>query len=528
MNEFDFLKQQHVAGRISRRELLGRAAALGAGAAMLANLAAGVDAHAAETPRKGGHLRLGLAGGSTTDSLDPTTWNDSVNIDIGGGVYNALVEVDPHNKPVPELAESWEAKPGATVWIFNLRKGVTFHNGKTFDADDAVFSLNLHRGNSKSGAAGSFKEVADVKKLSPGQIQVTLSAGDADFPTVLTDYHVKMVPADTKDLGKGVGTGGYAIEHYDPGVRATGQRYPNYWKQGHAHPDSFEVTVINDVAARMAAMSSGQVDAVNRVDPKQAKLLKRNPRLGLVVADGGWHCLVSMLRTKPPFDNADMRKAMQYAFDRPQIVKTLFAGYGDAGNDHPISKSDAFYNAHIPQMAYDPDKAKFHAKQAGFDGTVLIQASDAAFAGAVDMATLMQASAKKAGIKIDVKREPADGFWDNVWLKGDCVTSYWGGRAAATQMLAVAYQSGAPWNESQYNNPKFDALLAQARAEVDYAKRKQLVGDLQSMLNGDPATIVLAFKNWIDAHNTKVGGHIPFALFDMNGGYILDDAWLKA
>ncbi len=516
-----------MAGRVSRRDFLGRAAALGASAAAIGTMVASVEAHAAETPRQGGTLRLGMAGGSTTDSLNPTTWTDTVNVDVGAAIYNALVKVDPKNKPIPELAESWEAKPGAAEWVFNLRKGVTFHDGKPFTADDAIFSINLHRGKSTSGAASLFKEVTDVKKLTDNQIHITLASGDADFPAVLTDYHAKVVPDGTTEF-KGNGTGGYIIEAYDPGVRATGKRNPNYWNHERAHVDAFDVTVINDTSARMNALISGQVDVTHRVDPKLAGLIKRKHGLELVVADGGWHTLISMMRDKAPFDNADLRHAMQYAVDRAQIVKTLFSGYGSLGNDHPISKSDIYFNSQLPQLTYDPDKAKFYAKKAGFTGTIVIQASDAAFTGAVDMATLMQATARKAGIKVEVKKEPADGFWENVWLKGSCVTSYWAGRTAATQMLAVAYASDAPWNESHYRNPKFDQLLRQARGELDEAKRRQMIWDLQAMLHNDAVNVVPAFKNWIDAHNTKVGGHIPYELFDLNGGYIIESAWLKA
>ncbi len=528
MSEFEFLKQQHNTGRISRRELLGRAAAAGATAAVLGTIVDSVEAHAAGTPRQGGTLRLGLGGGSTTDSVNPTTWTDSVMVDVGAGYYNALVEASPDNQPLPELAASWEAKPGAVEWVFNLQKGVQFHNGKTFDADDAIYSINLHRGQTKSGAAALYKEIADVKKLTSNQILITLVSGDADFPTVLTDYHSKVVPNGWTDWSKAMGTGGYTQEQYDPGVRATGKKFANYWRHDRAHFDGFDVTVINDDNARMSAMISGQVDGINRVDPKSANLLKRNKRLELVVAHGGWHTLLSMMQDRSPFDNADLRHAMQYAVDRTQLVKTLFSGYGAVGNDQPIPKSDAFCNNDLKQFAYDPDKAKFHLKKSGFTGTVVIDASDAAFNGAVDMATLIQASAAKAGIKVEVKKDPADGFWDNVWLKQDCVTSYWAGRTAATQMLSVAYASDAVWNESHYKNPKFDSLLAQAKAELDTAKRKAMVYECQAMLHESPATLIPAFRDWVDAHSTKVAGHTPHTLFDMDGGYIVDKAWFKA
>lgn len=528
MSELEFLQRQHREGRLSRREFLGRAAAAGATTAVLADLLAGVEAHAAATPQRGGTLRLGLGGGSTTDSVNPTTWNDSVNIDCGPAYYNALVQASPDNKPVPELAASWEAKPGAKEWVFNLQPGVEFHNGKTFDADDAIYSINLHRGKTTSGAAALYKEITDVKKLTPTQILITLASGDADFPTVLTDYHSKIVPNGWTDWSKAMGTGGYVQKQYDPGVRATGERFANYWRKDHANFDAFDITVINDTNARMSAMISGQVDAINRVDPKEANLLKRRKTLELVVAHGGWHTLVSMMHDRAPFDNAELRRALAYAIDRPQIVKTLFSGFGIVGNDQPIPRSDVYCNTALPQIAYDPDKARFHLKKSGYAGSVVIQASDAAFNGAVDMATLYQASAAKAGLKIDVKKEPADGFWDNVWLKGACVTSYWGGRTAATQMLSVAYASDAVWNESHYRDPKFDSLLAQAKAELDEAKRKQMIFELQAMLHDSPASIIPAFRDWVDAHSTKLAGHTPHTLFDMNGGYIIDSAWFKA
>ena len=529
MTELEYLQQQHIKGRISRRDFLGRAAALGAGAALLSSMVAGAEAYAAETPRAGGTLRIGLAGGSTTDSLDPGSYNDSVMIDTGHMLWNGLVEWAQDGKPVPELAESWDIKPGAAEWIFNIRKGVTFSNGKTLDADDVVYSLNMHRGNTKSGAAGPFKSVSDVKKLSPNQVQVTLAGGDADFAYVLTDYHVLIVPDGHTDWTKAIGTGGYILDKYEPGVRISAKRNPNYWKPDCAHVDAVDITVINDTSARLNALMTGQVDTINRLDPKLVALVQKNSKLEVIRAPGGWHTVISMMQDRAPFDNVDLRLALKYGIDREQAIKALFAGYGTVGNDHPIPKTDPYWNSDLPQIKYDPEKAKFHLKKSGLTSPpVTLQASDAAFAGAVDMALLFQQSAGKAGLKIDVKKEPADGFWDNVWLKGPCVTSYWGGRAAATQMLAVAYGPDAPWNESHYKNPKFTQLLAAARAETDETKRKPMIWDMQQLLHDDGATIVPAFRDWLDGNSKKVGGHTPHGGFDMDNGYIAEKAWLKA
>jgi peptide/nickel transport system substrate-binding protein len=502
---------------------------LGGTAALATVPLLGTAAHAADTPRKGGTLKLGLAGGSTTDSIDPGSYNDSVMIVTGHTLFNGLVEWAQDGKPVPELAESWEVKPGAAEWIFNIRKGVTFSNGKTLDADDIVYSLNMHRGNTKSGAAGPFKAVADVKKLDTNQVQVTLASGDADFAYVLTDYHVLVVPNGHTDWTKAIGTGGYILDKYDPGVRVTAKRNPNYWKAGRAWVDAVDITVINDDSARMNALITGQVDSTHRVPPKLAGLIQKNAKLELTRAPGGWHAVISMMHDRAPFDNKDLRLALKYGIDRDQIIKALFAGLATPGNDHPIPKTDPYWNSSIPQIKYDADKAKFYLKKSGLGDPVLtLQASDAAFVGAVNEGELFQQSARKAGIKIDVKKEPADGFWDNVWLKGPFVTSYWGGRAAATQMLAVAYGPDAPWNESHYKDPKFAELLIQARAETDEAKRKPLIWEMQQLLHDDGATIVTVFKDWLDANSKNVGGHTPHGGFDNDNGYISEKAWLKS
>jgi peptide/nickel transport system substrate-binding protein len=529
MSELHYWKALHAAGRISRREFLGRAIALGASAALISSMVGSLEAIAAETPKKGGRLKVGMVGGSTTDSMDPTTYTDSVALFAGFACYNGLVENGADNKPVAELAESWEAKPGATEWILNLRKGVTFSNGKIFDADDVIYSLNLHRGETKSGASGPMKIIKDVKKLSPNQVSVELNTGDADFVYVLTDYHLLMVPKDFKDWANPIGTGAFALEKFDPGVRVLLKKTRDYWKPGKGNLDGVDVTVISDASAKLNALVSGQVDVINRVDPKTVALLSKSSKIDIVQAPGGWHPIMSMMLDKPPFDNPDIRLALKFAIDRQQVLTTFFSGYGSLGNDHPIPKGDPYYDADLPQRAHDLDRAKFHYKKANIGSTPLvIQASDAAFAGAVDLATLLQASAAKADIKVDVKKEPADGFWDNVWLKSPFCTSYWGGRPAATQMLAVAYKGDAPWNETHWRNEKFDKLLIDARSELNETKRKEYIFAMQALLREEGGALIPCFRDWIDAHDKKVGGHTPHNGFDMCNGRLAEKAWIKA
>ena len=530
MNELDYLQGRLKKGAISRREFLGRAAALGASAAAISTALASVEAYAAETPKKGGTLRLGLGGGSTTDSWDIGSYNNSVMIDASHGVFNGLIEWAEDGKPKPDLAASIEPSKDAKEWVFNLRKGVKFSNGKELVAEDAIYSLNYHRGaDSKSGGKSAVAAIDDIQKLDKYQLKVILKGGDADFLYSLTDYHMGVVPADFKDWGKPVGTGAFLVEKFDPGVRIALKKNPDFYKENRGWLDAAEITVINDGVARLNALKSGQIDAVNRVDPRAVPLIEKSGSLKLVRAPGGWHAVSAMSVDRAPFDNNDLRLALKYSTNREQILKALFSGVGTLGNDHPIPASDPYFNKELPQRKYDPDKAAFYFKKAGVSNpTIVLQTSDAAFNGATDMAQLEKASADAAKIPFEIKKEPADGFWDNVWLKGAFVSSYWGGRAAATQMLSVAYSGGAPWNETHMKNEKFDKLLADAKGELDEAKRKPMIWEMQKILNEEGGAIIPVFKDWVDAHQDKVGGHVPTGGFDMVNGYILERAWLKA
>ena len=529
MSQLEYLRDEHIKGRISRREFTGRAAALGATAATITSLVGTVEAYAQETPKKGGSMKVGIAGGSTTDSINPTTYTDSAMVFTSFAIFSSLVENGPDNKSIPELATGWEPKPGAAEWVLNLRKGVQFSNGKEFDADDAIYSLNLHRGESKSGNAASMKSVKEIKKLDKYQIAIILDSGDADFPYILSDYHMHMVPNEYKDWATGVGTGAFIIEKFEPGVRSLLKRNKNYWKAGRGHLDEVEMLVINDENARVNALISGQVQSIDRATPKLIGLLKKAPGISVVQAPGGWHSVMSMRLDTPPFDKLEVRQAMKHAMNRQQILDTLFSGFGSLGNDHPIPKGDPFFHTQLPQTPYDPDKAKALFKKAGVtDYKIELSASEAAFNGAVDQGVLVQASAAKAGIKVDVKKVPADGFWSNVWLKAPFCESYWAGRPAATQMLAVAYKSDAPWNECAYKSAKFDGLLSSARSELDEAKRKTYIWDMQELLHTEGGNMVPAFRDWLDAHSSKVGGHTPHNGFDMDNGRFAEKAWLKA
>ena len=388
---------------LDRRDiLLGSVAA----SAMIYGMAAPASAQA---PKRGGKFRV-AAGGNTGDNHDPGTWGTSAMINVGlwGGGYNNLTEIGPDNKLVGELAESFEPSKDAKTWTFKLRKGVTFHNGKTLDADDVLASINHHRGpTSKSAAKGIVDAIADLKTDGKDTVVITLASGNADFPTLMSDYHLCIGPAsgDKVDWEKGIGSGGYSLVSHDRGVRMVMKRNPNYWKDGRAYFDDVELIGIPDASARMNAMATGEVDAIGRVDLKAKALLARNKDVVIEEVTGTQHFTLPMFTDVDQFKNNDVRLALKHAIDRKALVQTILLGHGVPGNDSPITPANKYFAKDIPIRDYDPDKAKFHLKKAGLETLKLdLSAADAAFNGAVDTAVLFKEHAAKAGIDINVVR----------------------------------------------------------------------------------------------------------------------------
>ncbi|MCW0001744.1 ABC transporter substrate-binding protein [Pararhizobium sp. YC-54] len=485
----------------------------------------------AASPKRGGLLRIGQLGGATSDTLDPATFAAGpVACAMYGGVYNSLVEIDADNNVVPELAESFEPSADAKTWVFKLRKGITFSDGKPFSAQDVIATFNYHKGDdSKSGGKELLSEIETIRADGTDTLLFQLKGGNADFPFVLADYHFSIMQAqeDGKvDWRSAIGTGGYILESFEPGIRIRLKRRDGYWKTDRAWFDEVELLTINDPVARQNALMSGEVDAIDRIDPKTAHMMQRAPNITLEEVVGLQHYTMPMFCDVKPFSDINVRLALKYAVDREEMVEKLLRGHGSVGNDHPIGAASRFYANGLPQRSYDPDKARFHLKKANAEGlSIELSAAEAAFTGAVDAAVLFQQSAAKAGIQVSVKREPDDGYWSNVWLTKPFCFSYWGGRVTEDWMFTQVYARGAKWNESHWNNDRFNSLLIEARSELDVAKRREMYTEMQVLCSEDGGSIIPMFANFLDARNDKVAhGKLASNLF-FDGWKIVERWW---
>ncbi len=529
MTELEYWTQQVKKGRISRREFIGRAAALGISTALISSMLA--RAGLAAEPKRGGSAKFGLAHGATSDTGDPAAYPDTATqVPFWGSMSDGLTEVDAKGNITLDLCESMEAAENAKSWIFKLRKGVTFHNGKDLTADDVIASYRHHMGaDSKSAVKTVLAAIKDIKADGKGTVIFELEGGNADFPYLTSDYHIPIMPvkADGKaDWQSNVRTGPFTFVSWEPGVRAKLKRNPNYHEAGKPYFDEVEFLSITDLTARINALTTGEVHWIMRPDLKTLNLLTRNPDIVVTEVTGYGHYVFPMDVTAPPFDNVDVRTALKWAIDREDIVKKVFLGHAVAGNDNPIAPSVKFAIDPKPRFTYDPEKAKFHLKKAGLSTLkVDLSVADAAFNGAVDAGVLYQGHAKAAGIDINVVREPNDGYFDNVWLKKPWCADYWSGRPTVDWMASVTYAKGAAWNETKWANPRFNELLVAARSESDEKKRAGMYAEMQQLIHDDGGVVVIVFNNYVEAHSKKLAHGDTATNWEVDGLKIAKRWW---
>ena len=505
--QLDYYAKRAAKGLMTRREFVGKAAALGVTAAV-ANSMLAQAVHAAG-PVKGGSFKMGVQGGESTNSQDPATWASDVPI-AGGRLWGEpLIEVGPDGSLGGLVAESWEGSADAKTWRFKVRNGIEFSNGKSVTAEDVHRTMERHSNeDSKSGALGIMQSIESMR--TDGDVfEVQLGVGNADLPYLMADYHLMIQPDGGFDNpGAAIGTGAYTLTNDEPGVRMQAKRNANYWGGDDvAHYDDVEVIVLNDATARTAALQSGQVDTINRVEPKIAKLLDRAPTLSVQSTAGRGHYVFIMHIDTAPFDNNELRLALKYALNRQEMVDKILQGFGTVGNDMPINAAYPLFDDTIPQREFDLAKAAEHYKKSGHDGSpIILRTADGAFPGAVDAAALFQQSCQAAGIPLEIKREPNDGYWSEVWNVQPFCCSYWGGRPVQDQMYTTAYLSTADWNDTRWKRPEFDDMLLAARAELDEAKRKEIYSNMGRMLRDEGGLMVPMFNDFVDAVSNKVQG----------------------
>ncbi|KQW35088.1 ABC transporter substrate-binding protein [Pseudomonas sp. Lb2C1-1] len=519
---------------MSRRhalQMLGLAGVAAAGAGSLFGAAGKLLADEQASPGKGkpgGRIRVAGISSSTADTLDPAKGSSSTDYVRHYMFYNGLTRFDSHMVPQLELAERIDTTD-ATLWVITLRKEVTFHNGKGLTAADVVFSLMRH----KDPITGSkvlplAEQFAEVKATGTHEVQIRLSGPNAELPSILAISHLLIVPEGTSDFNQGIGTGPFKVKEFKPGVRSIGARNTNYWKPGLPYLDEIEFIGIGDEPSRVNALLSGDVQIINEVNPRSTTRIKDSTTHRVVDSPSGNYTDLIIRQDQMPGQSPEFTEAMKLLLDREQVKSAIFRGFARVGNDHPIAPGARFYNADLPQRTYDPEKARFLLKKAGMESISMPVMCSPAATGSVDVAVLLQQSAKEAGLKLNVNRLPSDGYWSNHWAKHPLSFGNINPRPNADMLFSQFFQSTAPWNESGWKNPQFDQLLIQARGETDEAKRGKMYADMQTLVHNHSGIGIPVFISNIDGVDQRVKGYGTNPLGGFMGYMFAEQVWLDA
>ena len=526
---FDRLADAARTGQISRRSFMNYAMAAG----MTASAATGLWTGSAKAaPSRGGTFRLGAHDGNTGDTHDPGTYVTFSMIQVAHTFRSYLTLIEPDGSLGPDVATEWSATPDAKEWTFKLNDKATFHSGAKVTANDVIASLNHHRGEDSTSAATSLlTDVEDIVDNGDHSITMKLASGNADLPWLMTDYHLAVVPANedgSANWQSGDGCGPYRLDNAEFGVGYTFSRHDDWHLEG-AYFDEVSVTVLNDPNARQTALVTGDVDAITQLELKTLSLLERDPNIEIDNVPSAAAITMPMFCDVAPFDNVDVRNALKHAMDRQEIIDKITFNTATIGNDFHHSPAMPYWPDDIPQNDYDPDKAKALLKKAGAEGlSTQISVADSVFSGSVDMCVLYAEQAKAAGIDIDVNREPNDGYYSDVWLKKPWCVVQWGARPTPDVMYSLAYKDDAAWNESHWQNERFNVLLRQAKSELDDAKRAEMYREMGMLASKDGGTIIPFFPNFVYARrkNVKHGPDLA-ASWQMDGARAASRWWFE-
>ena len=473
-------------------------------------------------PKYGGTLVVAMVPDHKT--LDPpislTVWDLSVT----QASYDNLLMMRTDLTRKPELATSWEANDDNSSYTMHLRKGVKFHHGKEFKAEDVIFTFDRLRDPVlDSPARSTYTTIEDVVAIDDYTVRFDLTSPNGFFLDSLSLFQARILPADV-DISRltleEFGTGPFKILEHRVGERTVMVRNEDYWDVGKPYLDEIVFIAISEETVRVEALKSGDADVLFNLAPQNAAALEAHPdTVVLATSSPSWIGL-PMRNDTPPFDNILVRKAVQAATNRESINQAALLGQGVLAFDHPIHPSDPRFAPQYAPPAYDTELARSLLEQAGYpDGIDLTLYTADVGSGVTDMAIAFKESAAPAGIRVDIVRKPADGFWDVVWNVEPFTVSYWRGRNA-DQALSLEYHSDSAWNTAKYYSDTVDELIEKARG-LDLAGQQETYGEIQRILIEEVPRVVVAFQPWLYGARKDVRGVDPHPL----GHRIVQDGW---
>jgi peptide/nickel transport system substrate-binding protein len=501
-----------------RRQFLRGIAAAGAlagGGSLLAacgGSSAGPTQHldqASRTLKRGGNLKLGLTGGSSSDTLDPHKSLTYIDTSRLQSLYQPLVQLDAQAQVEYVLAQSITPHQGSlSEWVINLRPGVTWHDGKDFTASDVLFTFQRVSSNGFTGKFGLGPiDLANTKALDPHTVLVRLTKPFSSFAEQLAAFWYNLYIAPTGfNPAKPVGTGAFVYQSFTPGQRSVFTRNPHYWKSGLPYVDTLTIIDFSDNTTLQDALSTGVIQGAGALDGPQIASLATAGGIKTIVSHSGEIIPFTMRVDQAPFNDVKVRQAMRLLVDRPQMIDSALDGYGVVANDLFSPYDPDFDRSLVRPAQGDIQQAKFLLSKAGQEGLTVSLTTSAVATGTVAMATVLAAQAKAAGVTVRLSNVPAGTFFGPNYLKWPLAQDYYNYYPYLAQ-VAESMLKASPFNETHTYNARYTNLYNQANATASPSLRKEIIHEMQSYDFNEGGYIIPAYIDVLDAYSEKITGY---------------------
>jgi peptide/nickel transport system substrate-binding protein len=456
-------------------------------------------------PRGGGDLKVGLTGGSGSDTLDPHKGLTYLDTARAQSLYQPLIQLNTQAQTEFVLAEEISPHGSTSQWVIRLRSGITFHDGKPLTADDVIFTLKRIITGKLTGATplGPI-DIKGLKAMDKRTVLVPMTSPYGSFLDQLAYwYYLYVVPVgfDPKTPN---GTGPFKYQSFTPGQRSVFTKNPSYWKAGLPLVDTVTIIDFSDSASLQNALATGVIHGAGALEGPQITALKSTSGVQTVVSHTGAITPFTMRVDQAPFNDVRVRQAMRLLVDRPQLINSALNGYATVGAD-VSSPFDPNYDGSLHRQQ-DIAQAKHLLKQAGQENLAVQLVTSPVATGTVAMATVLQQQAKAAGVTINLKTvDPTTFFGPNYlhWTFSQDFYNYSPYLAQVAQSLLPT----SPFNETHWHLQKSIDLYHQANATANSETRKEIEHEMQEIDFNEGGYIIPAFIDALDAYSTKITGY---------------------
>lgn len=456
-------------------------------------------------------------------SLDPTT-NAAAAIDqiLNQNVYEGLVRADQNGNIEPALAESFEVSGDGLTYTFHLRRGVLFHDGEPFTANDVVATFT--RDMDKEYGHPHPEYYADIKSINaPDQYTVVfhLDRVDAAFISLLALGDSVILPADLPPDIKNhpVGTGPFKFVEWKLGDHLTIARFSAYYREGVPKLDKVTFRFMPDQASGLAALLSGGVDIVARVPAEIALGVKDNPEIETVAGPQNLVQILAINNARAPFNDLRVRQAIAYALDRDKIIQGSMFGYGTPIGTH-LTPANPYYVDLTGLYPHDPDKARDLLAAAGYpNGFSTTLTLPQPYEIHVRTGEIIADQLSRIGIEAKIELVDWGQWLSRVYHQADYDLTVIGHIGKLDPGLMLTGYSGARkdyYFRRGYDNPELDALLDRGMRTLDKVKRREIYAQAEEIIARDVVNYFIQDPDQIFLLKKGISGFSLYPIYLIN------------